>query len=231
MQPGDEVQIDPFFKQVVDACTADMGLCTIPFFGVQDDIPTQCGTGVMLQIAEQHFIRSADHVADIATIHNIPFYAAPAVQNEVAIPMNDVVVTTSAIPEGVDPKDPDMRKKDPFDVCVMKLPKTIVEKLLLGRRFIRLQDIDVADEILTGLYVVIGYPYKYTKTDVDNLGIFAEPLRYMTEVTVPEGPPETRMIELEMEFPEWNIGPDGEWGQIVHPGGMSGCGIWRLVNL
>src|SRR5262245_6663465 len=57
--------------QIDEPFTTSIAPYTVAFLGVKDDATHLFGTGILLQVGDKHFIVSAAHVLDFATIHQI----------------------------------------------------------------------------------------------------------------------------------------------------------------
>lgn len=231
LTPEQHTKIYEAWKWAYDQCAAHIASCTVPFFGYQEKEVKQCASGVLLRIGNHYFVLSAAHVLDIAQIFDIPLAIGSGVQGGPAIPLNEVKVWTNDAPPGRDPKDRDMREDDPLDIGFVLLSREIAHELAQGRRFITLDDIDVEDGLRRGCYLVYGYPNEFSVTDASLKRVATEPLRYLTELDENPKEPMDPTLEVRLKYPKNAITSSGKDVTVPSAKGLSGCGIWRIMDL
>jgi len=226
-----EDEIQAFRKRVVKACTLEIARCTVPFFAHHNGTVISNGTGTLLEIADRHFVLTAAHVLDHATIHNIPHYLPPSANGGSLIHLNKVRAYTTPVPRNRVETDPEMRNDDPNDVGVVELTPEIAALLLPARRFARLHELDKRKGHDQAMYMVIGYPRAFMKMlDAEGSKIYTEPLRCVTELHRGELPDRDPDAHIFLTYPKEGI--DGEDNPYISPHaiGISGGGIWRLAD-
>src|SRR4028118_517034 len=100
------------------------------------------GTGVLLRIAERHFLMSAAHVLDLGSSFQMPFAVQPSIGPANLVPLRFLSGFSSLPPSDVSPTDPDFRDGDPLDVGIAELHPESVRDLSTRHRFLSLIDID-----------------------------------------------------------------------------------------
>jgi hypothetical protein len=196
----------------------------------EKNTPVPTGTGVLLQIAEQHFLVSAAHVLDFMSIHEIPYLLSPSEYDQPFIPISPWRCWSSLIPAGRDPKDLEMRNDDPFDVGYVELPADVVNRMGTRYRFAGLSEVDVHDDLLPGYYLIHGFPGFLSETDKAARLVVVEPMPYLSLLSEDkEGFVPGRDIRI--QYPELGINPQRQDAYMMSPRGISGCGIWRIARL
>jgi len=215
-----------FRKRFTEECTPSIARATVPMLAFQKDTLVSGGSGTLVQIADRHFLITAAHVIDYATIHNIPF-VLPAKDSHFQ-QLNNVRVYTTPVPQGRRQNDPDMREDDKVDVGVIELSSEIVARLDPTRRFVRLQEISRRRGFPEGLYMLIGYPKVHLKTvDPENKSFYTEPLRCVTERKKHDEPHDPD-AHLFLHYPQAVLNRDDQLITAPEAHGMSGGGIWFL---
>jgi hypothetical protein len=219
-----------FWGRVYEASAPDISRSTVSIYGYHQNAIRQNGSGVLLQIGDEHFLLSAAHVIDFTSIHDIPYLLSPAKGTE-PVALNKFRVGTSPIPPNRDPKDPNMRDDDLLDVGFIELNQSIVERLLPVRRFATLREVDVDGGLKRGCYLILGYPHKLSVTDPLKQKIYSEPLRYITELCDDPADKFDPTREVQLKYPEKGLNAGMAEVIVPSPKGMSGCGIWRLAEM
>lgn len=205
---------------------------TVPLFVSNEKTTGVIGSGVLFQIAEHHFLITAAHVTDAikkAMSHGYLLYTAAGQPQRESIQFNRFPIL-STLEQGLG------REDDPYDISVITLPAEVVRALLPGRRFLHLPEIDVLDGRRAGsLYVVFGYPSGTCAHDREFNAISTEPLLYGTRVSQREledlNPPRNPKTDYLLDFSqEFGVRLDGQDGGPPDPKGISGCGIWRVID-
>jgi hypothetical protein len=212
-----------FIERVMEASSPEIKRATVPIFAIQDGIPIENGTGVLLQIADTAFLVSAAHVMDYATKHDLPHLISNGLPGSELIPLHNVTVTSTSL-EG-----------DLFDLAVVRLPEELAVRLRVTKRFVRLSEIDPDDAVAEGsFYFVYGYPYEWTKTDTTQSTVRLSSFRFggtafREKIELKEFRPELHL--LISSPPDRIADADGNLMELPKLGGISGCGMWRLSSL
>jgi hypothetical protein len=202
---------------------------TVPLLVSNGDAPTLLGSGVLFEIADHHFLISAAHVMDrVKELQRAGYQLfLPPGTGAPLVPLTRFLLLSS-LPQGFG------REDDPLDVCVAVLEPATVQGLLPHRRFLHLPDLDIFDQQRKeSLYVVMGYPTERVLTEEEGR-ITYEPLLYGTRISRRDlgdiHPPRNPAFDYVLDFSrEFCARLDGLPGQPADPGGISGCGIWRLI--
>jgi hypothetical protein len=183
------------------------------YFQMPNGNPVPWGTGVLLRIADASFVLSASHVLE---------RASEATLRIAACVEGSRFVTVSSL---------DVRRSedtDHLDVGVVRLNSDDAQRLSMYKKFLRLADVDTAQCMPAGAYLVTGFPSKLTKIDLALNEITANRFSYLTYLAAVEG--ETPGMTLGLEFRSSVLrhvdGTDVK--RMPELKGISGCGIWRL---
>jgi hypothetical protein len=222
-------EMHAFRKQYAEQCSPRIANATIPLLGWQNDTLNSCGSGTLVQIGDRHFLLTAAHVVDLASIHNI-LLAIPGKDNQF-IPLNKVRIYTTPIPQGRRQTDADMRDDDKEDVGVIDLSPDIVARLETTRRFVRLSETGRREGFPEGLYMVIGYPTTHLRAlDAEGKKLFTEPLRAITALYKTDQPHDSDM-HIFLHYPREVLNGNDQLITPPKAKGMSGGGIWLLATL
>lgn len=226
---ADHEQVLAFIKRMHAECMADIKSCTIPFYVMQNGGPVQYGSGVLLEIADKHFVLTAAHVMDICQKHESPTYVSSGNVGDSLIQFEDFQSYLSSMPEG------GSREDDPFDISVSEIPEVLAQNLLGSRRFVRLADIDPRDKQRKGgWYFVFGYPSIQTVVNMDAAHVNSTGLAYGTVLYGDDRGDlrnDDRRVQIVIDFLKQGNTDDNQNLVIVpRPNGISGCGIWRLAH-
>jgi hypothetical protein len=206
------------------ACNA----VTMPLYTMQYHKGIQCGSGILLQIGEEHFLITAAHTFDrLKEANDLPLFMTSGLIGENLIPLYGVTRRTSQT------KDPIHRRDDPFDVCVCEIPKEMAA-MVKRKRFLHLNEVDPFDSFdPRSWYMVFGCPTQWNPSDDDGKRVFSTACSLNTFVYCDErgGVPNIdKEIQIAFDFNPDTCVPDNPGDPVPpNPGGMSGCGIWRLV--
>ena len=217
-------------KEVHDGLKDTLHSCTVAIYAKypQGGRRTIAGSGILLRIADEHFLLTAAHVSDGAAKQDIPYYLCERTTNK-AIALSEVLVASSK------PAKDDLFHWKDDDVAAARLTQDIVKRLSPGCKFLGLSDLDPLPPREPGYYVIYGYPEADLKTNPSDGILEANPLYYGSGLYSGNRgwwkyhKPER---DIALDFQMKNISSiDG--GSPVPPplDGMSGCGIWRAFNL
>jgi hypothetical protein len=162
-------------------------------------------------------------VLDYTAFRNTPFYIPLRAELGGSILLTDVGILVSPIPPNRTRDDPRMRENDQCDVGVCELTTEIVSQMASNFRFMHLFEIDTTTPAIQGLYMVMGYPYEIRKASNEGRSVSATNLRFLTSLCDPD--PSEPIWSIKLKYAE----RDGAF-TAPHPGGMSGCGIWRFTK-
>ena len=202
---------------------------TIPLYTEQFGRTSLCGSAVLLEIGDKSFIVSAGHTFDARRIADVPLWVTSGVAGSKLIPLGEVLIRSS---ETNDPVD---RTDEPFDIAVCELTKETAAQITVEKRSLRLNDVDPWDrQEPRSWYMVFGYPTKLSPPDAVTRSINANAVALATFIYCNERRPLERFdkeVGIALDFDSATIrDDDGRPAGPPHPGGMSGCGIWRLVE-
>ena len=131
---------------------------TVALFGEYDNYPSPGGTGVLLQIADRHFILSAGHVMAINTDEGIPFRVVSGGRLR-RLDEGKIMRTRS----GEDHKD--------LDAAVATVNSTLAGSISESYTFLRLSDLDLHDPVTpASRYWLQGYPSELRWPDMEQTG-------------------------------------------------------------
>ncbi len=212
---------------LIDRYCDEFGRFTVPFFKRKGDAVEQYGSGVLLRVADAHFVATARHVVDEA----LPQETWPYME---ASPVS-IGVGPSA-PSGIPTSGHGVRRLDePYDQALIELSPSDVTAFNQEKRFLELGACDLRPLDIGDLYAVIGYPSVDSTQDPEARevtamlhGYFARPYAG-DRGEIPTGNyfnPEINVAfdHVPSDYRNYEGGPTG----FPRPGGASGCGIWKL---
>jgi len=218
-----------FMARTSVECRERIGAVTIPFYTEQRGRTILFGTGVLLQIGDKHFIVSAGHNFDARRMCDLPLWVTDGVPGNRLLPVGQVVIRSS------ETNDPYYRTDESFDSAVCELSSEVAAQIAVNKRFLRLIDVDPWDrQEPRSWYMVYGYPTSLSPPDEQTRSIGSAAVAFATFIYCDErGPLDNydRAVSIALDFDPTNIRDDaGHTAVPPHPEGMSGCGIWRLVE-
>jgi hypothetical protein len=221
-----------FLQRIREPVFDKVSKATFPLFAREDAEPRLLGNGVLVGIGNKVFGLTAAHVLDEIEwrlAEHIPILVAPGGLGEPFIPLPKFNTLRSALPQGA------VRKNDYCDFGVVELPETAVARLQKSRRFLRVLDVEPADELRPeGAYLVFGFPILGARTNLSTNGVTCHSENYVTTQYAGENgqlPGFDNDIEIALNFDQSrSIDDDGNASEPMDPPGMSGCGIWRLLK-
>lgn len=229
VRPMTHDELNEFRKRLMASCSPSLALATVPIIGIQNELPVPNGSGVLLGIGECHFLVSAAHVLDVATIHGFT-YCLPGAPGESPVHLNRVRVFTSPPPEGYALTDPELRDNDRLDVGVCELTPEIVRQLDPARRFVRLYEVESSVPSPQGIHLLMGYPGQLAVHSDNGNRVLSEPLRCMTELYTGERDDRDQEAHILVNYLTEGVDEAGSTLASPKPHGLSGCGIWRLAD-
>jgi hypothetical protein len=185
---------------------------TVAFWGHHDDYtrgePTQYGSGVLLRIDNVKFILTAEHVTEAFLKHGVSLFLGAA--SEKLFPINKTHV----------------RHSKQGDVAILVISDADAAKIGPTKKFTRLWETHCDDpaETVGGVYCAMGYPHATSGVDHSEelLKMIAEPAF---------GIPYADGEGLSWKYPfikDVHVAISFESAKHPDPGGMSGCGMWRV---
>lgn len=205
-------------RSMIEATAAD-DLSTVPILGKVENIVVHERTGILLAIAESHFLVTAAHKLRNRSRDGMRFFIPPANRGGTPIPLDGIV--TSAGKE--------------LDVAVWELADDAVAQLKLDRRFLRIADVDFSANPKPGVYVIRGYPSEMNRAEPNNQTFRVRILRFLAEPYSGELPhsadsPFDPLKHVLLRHSERGQDATGNYTDAPPIDGMSGCGIWRLAS-
>jgi hypothetical protein len=218
-----------FMARTSIECRERIGAITIPLYTEQWGKTILFGTGILLQIAAKHFIVSAGHNFDARRMCDLPLWVTDGVLGNRLLPVGQVLIRSAAT------NDPYYRNDEPFDLAVCELSSEVAERIAVSKRFLRLLDVDPWDkQEPRSWYMVYGFPTSLSPADEGSRSINSNAFAIATFLYCDErGVLDNydRAVSIALDFDPTNIRDDaGREAVPPEPNGMSGCGIWRLVE-
>ena len=205
---------------------------TICVYALQDTLKA-AGTGVLLQVADHYFLLSAAHVLDFTFYHKLQFYASVDASGFAPpIPLLFVKRRASARSTYLSTQDPTLRDDDPLDISVALFERDTALALGARHRFLQIGDLDAAPlKKGSGIYV-FGYLEALTEATETEEGCNLEtfPLGYVTTPLQHEPEARDKRKDILLYYDEHSVTAFGKPAIAPKPKGMSGCGIWRMVE-
>jgi hypothetical protein len=169
--------------------------------------PRQYGSGVLLRVADARFVVTANHVCRLFLEQGCSCFLSGA---EKLIPLGNAKVW----------------RLESSDLAVIRLTESVWTALSPGKSFARLPELDGRDETheVGGIYCVFGYPSDSSTTDHE-----ARMHKMVAEHVwgIPYGAHKQPLLSFD---PTRHIAIEFREGSHPHPGGMSGCGMWRVLK-
>jgi len=176
------------------------------------------GTGVLLQIGDCHFLLTAAHVLQaIQRAGENPFIVFPY-KTELPVALAYELIAES----------------NHVDVAVALLDEQIVERLKAHYQFMQLSNVWSPKEDLGFLpsFMLTGYAGDRVRRDTDG-SKFCDPWGFRTglherQEVLPGYDPDRHWV---LGYPDQiMLGCDGR-GYNIDPPGMSGCGVWAILQM
>lgn len=199
---------------------------TVAFVAIQDDKIVHDRTGVLYGIAEHYFILTASHAGDGGSDlraynkHSIPWYLSVNAPGVDPIPLAGVTVHGTEL--------------EYRDIAAIHLPLDVVAKIRPHKEFIRQTQVASEDNMRSGYYVLFGYPLAWSFWHEPKECWWCEPLIYLT-TPYDSGTHTDESCQPNISFAlgfsqEATDATDGTPASLPSPGGISGCGVWRIPN-
>lgn len=196
---------------------------TVPFYAVQNDEVVRDRSGVLLRVADEHFILTASHYLKEIVNANIYLYVGWDKNEEVPIPIHEAQFYTTEV--------------NSRDVAVIRLTTEVGWTLSETYSPISLHEIKPEQDRSRGLFLVVGYPQAWLRVLPGKLE--SDPLPFLTRFY--EGSPRpTADVTYDpaihalfgftreaLQGSELTVVQLPEFKGIQ---GISGCGIWRVCD-
>lgn len=212
-----------FFKLVESELLPRIVKATVPFYAVQNDKVVRDRSGVLLQIADEHFILTASHNLRQIVEADIYLYVGWDEEDRVPVPIPDAIFH--------------MTEDDCRDVAAIKLSHETAEQILSQKEPIALRDVTIQEDRSPGLFLVCGFPQAWTtvfEEDIESI-----PLPFLGKWYSGQPSPKAQIqydpdIHALFEFHREAIRSNDLQKEELPPfkgiQGISGCGIWRVVD-
>lgn len=174
-------------------------------------------SGVLFQIGVEHFVITASHkLRKFIATDRLLMIPAGAPNGKPAFLHKSTIY-------GID--------ECSVDVAVITLDTEAVDALSQSHRFLRLLDIDLSPTASEGFYLLSGFPAEWAqqKINAEQMGglHFLSGL-YKGQVESTEKPD----IHIVLGYQQWGLGMGlTESKALPDLSGMSGCGIWKVVDV
>lgn len=214
-------EVTVFLQKITNDCAHEVEKSTVAFYGVQNSVPKQYGTGFLLQIGDEKFIITAAHVIDFPIVHKIPTFVGASLNGATAIGIRSDAVLFSEMPKS------GTRLDDPIDIAVVCLPADIAKEIIAtGKSFLHLYDLDPMDDRDgCNFYLMLGFPCEWSRSDIANRFVYSTLWPFGTGIYGGERGKIQKYIDeihIALDFNAVNTPPD--------PHGISGCAIWRTYK-
>ena len=214
--PDQEQVIRDEWGRILDQC-ADLDCSTVQLFGYQDDSFVPDRTGVLFGVGDSHFVITAAHYLPEIARNNIPIFLPPTNPSQRPIQLVGRTLIT---------------EQETIDIAVWELTQDVVEQLVPTRRFLGMMDVDLRSVSLQGLYLITGYPISYTVVSPE--AVRPTVLKYVAFIfsgdldAVDNFDPSTHIL---LQHQRHGQSVQGQAFSAPRMNGMSGGGIWRLLEL
>lgn len=226
-------KVAEFFQRVRVKAVPRFDRATVAFYGVHNERVVKERTGVMLRIANSVFILTASHYLRENVKNSIPLYVSWNERTDLPIPLHDARFYTTEY-------DSPLGERDVVrDVAAVKLSDSTAREILAaGRTPMSLCDISMSQDRSPGIFFMFGFPQAWFR--MEHSGPICLPLVYGCGIYPGEHWAGSEIgydpkVHLLLDFRREAITPiDGQSHTL--PGyegivGVSGCGIWRVIDL
>lgn len=193
---------------------------TCHFITLEDNNPKPCGTGVFVEIESNYFMLTAAHVTD-----EIEIYVRTG-KNDILKLGGDFICNRVA--------NQDERKKDKYDIAIVKLDDVSYNKIKDIFDFIPKEQLGINHmDIQSPQYSVVGFPASKSKFNKFKKSIKSSPFIYSTSPeidSVYDDLKYNRHFNIIVEFQKENLINHVSKEKAVAPDlyGMSGGGLWFI---
>jgi hypothetical protein len=176
--------------------------------------PVPHGTGVLLEIGDTMFILTAAHVLDVEASDILLIWPNRSREH---IVLNSMERNLS-------------KEKNSVDLGMVRLSGYARTRILQEREAAKLSEMDIGSMIHNALYAIFGYPKELSKPEGTLGDRISNAVLYPT-VPHPSGfDTSSDDISIELQFGFNCVDSDGAASEMPYPGGISGCGIWKLSD-
>jgi hypothetical protein len=232
-RPTEEQQeiFEKFREKAISLGATEIDRYTVALYACQGERICVNGTGVLVQVGEKYFLVTAAHVLDFTIFHDIPYALLDPGPDGGFAHLDALACWTSPIPPSRDANERRMRRDDPFDVGYLELPEDLANRLKVVYKFVTLREMDLKARPRPGFYLVHGFPAFLSSVDDKAGTITAEPMRYVTLLADDTEDGFNPLVDIRLQYPEVGVSPDQKDVHMPTPGGISGCGIWRIAEI
>jgi len=208
-----------FFARLKEDCVPRIERATVPLYQIPNADIHLDRTGVLYKVAGHHFILTASHHLQSMVEDNTPLYVDSTDGSSLPIPL------AGAMFHGTE--------EHGRDVAAVKLPPDVAAKLLPQNEFLTHSEVRLTDEKADSLYLVFGYPEKWSGVATQS-SVCSRPLLYVCRPYKGQCNPTAFFdpkvnVILAVEQNAYNI--IEETTEVLPPlHGVSGCGIWRVAD-
>lgn len=203
-----------FFDRLRSESKARLLEHTVPIYRcIEGGVPIAHGSGVLLRIAGVPFLLSCAHVLQDAAQPNTMLFVDGPVGGAL-IPLRGTEFHRTTEP-GVD--------------LGFALLTTSIRDALSHKKFLGLEDVEPDPVVQEGWYSVLGFPVETTKRVPGAIG--SVPFSFSTPLYSGRLDDHIDGFTIALKFDTREIVDEtGIPQRTPHPGGISGCGIWRLYG-
>jgi hypothetical protein len=223
-----------FMSRTSMAVREPISKVTMPLFAEVNGQGWLCATGVLLRVREKHFILTAAHVFDNWNTMPIPLNITDGVNGNPFFPIGEVTLRRSPT---ANPRN--RLADDPYDICVCDISLATAERIAAGNRFefLKLSEVDAWNkQDPRSWYTVFGFPGELNKTEVEPKVLRSNACAYATVLYLGERgeipwSDADRGVGILMDYgPNTTRNDSGQTVIPPHPCGMSGGGMWQVVE-
>jgi hypothetical protein len=230
---GATVEQKQAVRTKLDSCSHYIGRRTVTFhWEDKDGIPWQNGTGVLLRIAHRVFVITAAHVADeIKAKHDAQeptFIIGGGMYERRPVPLDRVALISSPM------AGKNRQWNDLYDIAAVELSPLAIKELEAHSTFLELQQLDLTvGQHDGGYFYIVGFTAASNQADhkrriltTTTFPILTQLFRRDLNELVVFDP----AIGLVFNFDAHAGKREGSPRVAPRLGGISGCGIWRVVS-
>jgi hypothetical protein len=193
---------------------------TVPIMRTVENDVLYWGSGVLLQIADAHFVLSAAHVHRETNPSSLvlPGCGGNGTDNGTY----SVHAHRSLAPK-------DFTDTDPYDILAMRIDAALADAVRrVGPKFLRMTDIEAfRDPSTSDDYCVCGFPGEFNAPSSRGTALLWSTPLY----NGPRAPAhKSHGTEILLQYGKAGLDINDSNANLPHPGGMSGCGIWRWTS-
>ena len=210
-----------FFAEIHDDCLPRIDRATVSTIGIQDDEIRHDRTGVLYEIAGQHFILTAAHDMRGIVSHNIPLYVAVNAPDVLPLPLADARFHST--------------EEDDRDVSAIWLPPDLAAEISKHKDFLHHNQINLATAESKGPFIFFGYPMDWSANLISENTLLSTALAFAGHPYDGDRHPTANYkpdVHILLQFSRDAIRTrDGKQDRLPHPKGISGCGIWQVGDI